>query len=78
MTRERIAREAAELPDAERMALAIDLWSSVDPTSATADDLPLTTEQRDEQDRPIESDDADSSPPERGDVLRAKLLRKEF
>ncbi len=78
MTREQIVQEAALLPDAERLARAIDLWALKDPAAATADQFHLTDEQRSELDRRIAADDADDSPAEPWDGLRAKLLRKEF
>jgi putative addiction module component (TIGR02574 family) len=78
MTREQLANGAATLPLAERLALAIDLWSSIEPATVSVDELPPSAPQREELDRRIAADEADDSPAEPWDDVRARLLRKEL
>lgn len=72
MTKDQILECAKSLPAADRVDLAMELWDSVESA-----DLPLTNVARRELDRRIAADDADLSPAEDWDALRAKLLRGE-
>jgi putative addiction module component (TIGR02574 family) len=75
MTRQQFLEKAKALPREERIDLVMDLWDDI---GTEDDDLTLTGPQKLELDRRAAADEADPTPAEDWDVLRAKLLRGEF
>lgn len=73
MTRDQLLADAKALPKDERIELVMDLWDTV-----SDDEFPLTDAQREDLDRRIAEDDADTSPGDEWDVFEKKLMRKEF
>ena len=75
MTKEELLQAAKSLPKDQRIDLIMDLWASIE---IEADDFPLTAEQKQELDRRIAADNADASPGEEWEVLKATLLSGQF
>ncbi|MGH7214819.1 MAG: addiction module protein [Tepidisphaeraceae bacterium] len=74
MTRRTVLEHALALPKEERLALLNELWDSIEAES----DATLSDDLKRELDQRIAADDADTSPGEEWNALKAKLLRGEL
>lgn len=63
MTKTDLQREALELPEQERLALASELWASVEDPNSVAQNLELPQWQKDLIDERLESSKDDSGQP---------------
>lgn len=70
MTKEQLLSEAKLLPKQDQIDLVMDLWNLIE---LTADDLPLTDEQKAEFDRRLLLDAADPVVPVTFDALKTRL-----
>jgi putative addiction module component (TIGR02574 family) len=75
MTKQQLLDEAKSLPKKQRIEMAMELWDSIE---TGVDDATLTDDHRRELDHRLSADEADGSPPEDWQALRAKLLRGEL
>ena len=72
MTKDQLLETARALSKQDRLDLAMELWNGIE---LSAEDLPLSDEQKADLDRRLAEDDAHPQPQEEWAVLRARLLR---
>lgn len=75
MTKNEVLKTARELSKDERIDLAMELWEGI---QFSADELPLSDEQKTELDRRLSEDETNPQPTQDFTALRARLLRGEL